>query len=78
MGVVVRMDRQGRIVIPAGIRRRLGTRLFVLEVVEGELRLRPIRQVRLTDLCDSIEVDVGDFTDTHELRRALSREDQVP
>ncbi|RLF02243.1 MAG: hypothetical protein DRK00_10280 [Thermoprotei archaeon] len=74
MGVVVKMDRQGRIVIPAKVRKELGARLFILELVKGEIRLKPIREVRLTDLCDSIEVDVDDFTDTHELRRALSRE----
>jgi hypothetical protein len=57
------------------VRRRIGARLFVLEEGEGgELRLKPIREIRLTDLFDSIEVDVEDFTDTHELRRALDRE----
>jgi len=71
----VKMDKQGRILIPAAVRRRIGARLFVLEEGEGgELRLKPIREIRLTDLFDSIEVDVEDFTDTHELRRALDRE----
>jgi AbrB family looped-hinge helix DNA binding protein len=75
MGTVVKMDKQGRILIPAAVRRRIGARLFVLEEGEGgELRLKPIREIRLTDLFDSIEVDVEDFTDTHELRRALARE----
>jgi AbrB family looped-hinge helix DNA binding protein len=75
MGAVVKMDKQGRILIPAAVRRRIGARLFVLEEGEGgELRLKPIREIRLTDLFDSIEVDVEDFTDTHELRRALDRE----
>jgi AbrB family looped-hinge helix DNA binding protein len=75
MGTVVKMDKQGRILIPAAVRRRIGARLFVLEEGEGgELRLKPIREIRLTDLFDSIEVDVEDFTDTHELRRALDRE----
>ena len=75
MGAVVKMDKQGRILIPAAVRRRIGAKLFVLEEGEGgELRLKPIREIRLTDLFDSIEVDVEDFTDTHELRRALDRE----
>jgi AbrB family looped-hinge helix DNA binding protein len=75
MGTVVKMDKQGRILIPAAVRRRIGARLFVLEEGEGgELRLKPIREIRLTELFDSIEVDVEDFTDTHELRRALDRE----
>lgn len=71
----MKMDKQGRILIPAAVRRRIGARLFVLEEGEGgELRLKPIREIRLTELFDSIEVDVEDFTDTHELRRALDRE----
>jgi len=66
----VKMDRQGRILIPAAVRKRIGARLFVLEEGEGgELRLKPIRGIRLTDLFDSIEVDVEDFIDTHKLRR---------
>ena len=63
------MDKQGRILIPAVVR-RIGARLFVLEEGEGgEPRLKPIKEIRLTDLFDSIEVDVKDFTDTHKLRR---------
>lgn len=65
------MDKQGRILIPAGVRKKLGTNLFSLELVENELRLKPIKALRLSDLFDSIEVDVEDFSDTHELRRAL-------
>jgi bifunctional DNA-binding transcriptional regulator/antitoxin component of YhaV-PrlF toxin-antitoxin module len=75
MGIVVKMDRQGRVLIPAAVRRRVGARLFILEEGEGgELRLKPVREVRLTDLFDSIEVEVEDFTDTHELRGAVARE----
>ncbi len=74
MVMVVRMDKQGRILIPAKVRREVGARLFTLEIVEGEIRLKPIKHLKLTDLCDSIEVEVEDFTDTHELRRALNHE----
>mgnify|MGYP003883536031 CR=1 FL=1 len=67
----MKMDKQGRILIPATVRKRIGARLFVLEEGEGgELRLKPISGIRLTDLFDSIEVDVDDFTDAHKLRRA--------
>lgn len=69
---IVRMDKQGRILIPANVRRKLRTNLFSLEVVENELRLKPIKLLRFSDLFDSIEVDVRDFSDTHELRRALN------
>ncbi len=69
--VVVRMDGQGRVLIPARVRRRLRSRLFVLEELgDGAIILRPIEFVRPSELFDSIEVDVGDFSDTHELRRA--------
>jgi len=68
---IVKMDKQGRILIPASVRKKLGTNLFSLEVFENELRLKPIKALRLSDLFDSIEVDVEDFSDTHELRRAL-------
>lgn len=68
---VVRMDRQGRIVIPSRIRKRIGSRLFMLSVVGEEIRLRPIKPIKPSQLFDSIEVDVEDFSDTHELRRAL-------
>ena len=74
MGVVVKMDKQGRIVIPAAVRRKVRARLFVLELADGELKLKPIRHVKLTDLCDTIEVDARDFTDTHELRRVAAFE----
>jgi AbrB family looped-hinge helix DNA binding protein len=48
--IVVKMDRQGRILIPAAVRKRIGARLFVLEEGEGgELRLKPIKEIRLTD-----------------------------
>ena len=72
MIMVVKMDRQGRIVIPAKVRRRLGSRILTLEIVGDEIRLKPIKPVKLSELFDSIEIgDVEDFTDTHELRRAL-------
>jgi len=58
----VKMDKQGRMPIPAAVRRR-EARLFVLEGSEGgELRLKPIKEIRSTDLFDPIE--------THKLRKA--------
>jgi len=65
------MDKQGRVLIPASIRRKFETNIFSLEVVGDELRLKPVKTLRLSELFDSIEVDVKDFSDTHELRRAL-------
>ncbi len=68
------MDRHGRILIPAAIRKRLKTRLFIVEAEEDKIVLKPVEPLSLTSLFDSIPVDdVEDFTDTHELRRALAR-----
>lgn len=72
MADIVRMDRQGRILIPAKIRKRLRSRLFLIEIEDGKIVLKPLESIRLTDLFDSIVVDdVKDFADTHELRKAL-------
>lgn len=45
--------------------------MLSLELVGDELRMKPIRDIKLSDLFDSIGIDVKDFSDTHELRRAL-------
>jgi len=68
------MDRQGRILIPAYIRRKIKSDIFLIEEVNGEIRLKPIKPIRLTMLFDKIVIDdVEDFTDTHKLREALNR-----
>ncbi|MEM2169724.1 MAG: hypothetical protein QW186_07985 [Candidatus Bathyarchaeia archaeon] len=47
----------------------------MLEVLDdGELRLKPLSALKLTELFDAIEVDVEDFADTHALKGALYRE----
>lgn len=72
MGYLVKMDRFGRIMIPASVRRRVDAQLFVLDILDdGELRLKPLKRLKLMDLFDAIEVDVEDFTDTHKQRGAL-------
>lgn len=73
MGVIVRMDKQGRIVIPARIRKRFSSRLFLAELIGDELRLKPINPVKLTELFDTIEVCIEDFTDIEKLRKRASR-----
>jgi len=65
------IGRLGRIVIPATWRRKWGKRV-VLHKVNDEVLVRTLRKRgKLTDLIDSIEVDVDDFTDTHKLREKL-------
>ncbi len=73
LGVIVRMDKQGRIVIPARIRKRFSSRLFLAELIGDELRLKPINPVKLTELFDTIEVCIEDFTDIEKLRKRASR-----
>ncbi|NAZ25844.1 MAG: hypothetical protein GU357_08820 [Thermofilum sp.] len=68
---IVKMDKQGRIVIPSKIRKKIKSKVFVIEATENEIKLQPLETIKLTDLFDSIEVDVDDFTDTHKLRKAL-------
>ncbi len=75
MDRVVRiLDDGGRVVIPAEWRKKWGRKVLVIRLSEEEILVRPLRkQLKLTDLVDSIEVDgVDDFTDTHKLRRALN------
>jgi AbrB family looped-hinge helix DNA binding protein len=71
---IVKMDKRGRIVVPASIREKFNSRVFFVEATDGEIRLVPIETIRLTELFDSIEVDVDDFTDTHKLKESLYKE----
>ena len=71
MEMVIKMDKQGRILIPISVRKRVKTNIFLLKIVNDEIRLKPVKAVPLDKLVDSIEVEVNDFTDTHKLRRAL-------
>jgi AbrB family looped-hinge helix DNA binding protein len=42
MGVVVEADEKGRILLPAEIRRRAGTKRFEVVAVEEHIELRPV------------------------------------
>jgi len=68
---IVKMDKQGRILIPIEIRKKISSRVFIVNISNDEIVLKPIKDTKLTDFFDSIEVDVDDFTDTHKLRKAL-------
>ncbi len=81
MVALARMDKQGRIVIPAEIRRKVKARVFLVELSGGNIVLRPIEPAKLSEFFDSIRVDAESFADAHELRRALASEggtDEVP
>ena len=71
---IVKMDKRGRIVVPADIREKFNSMVFFVEATGNEIRLVPIETIRLTELFDSIEVDVDDFTDTHKLKASLYKE----
>lgn len=73
MQILVKMDRQGRILIPSSIRQKLDTSIFLLEYSENEIRLKPIKTISLKEFFNSIEVEVDDFTDTHALRKSLRK-----
>lgn len=74
IGSIVKMDKLGRITIPASIRRKLDTNLFILELEGDNIILKPIQQTSLTSLFDTIKVEVEDFTGAHELRKALLKD----
>jgi bifunctional DNA-binding transcriptional regulator/antitoxin component of YhaV-PrlF toxin-antitoxin module len=74
MNKVVRiLDSGGRVVLPAEWRKKWGRQVLLIRLSEDEILVKPLRkQVKLTELVDSIEVeDVDDFADTHKLREAL-------
>ena len=68
---IVKIDKNGRIVIPANIRKKINSNIFHIEFDGEKIILYPIESTKLTDLFDSIEIDVEDFADIHKLRKAL-------
>lgn len=42
MGTIVSLDSRGRLLLPADIRAKLGTRRFILTRTDGRLELEPI------------------------------------
>ena len=74
MVALARMDKQGRIVIPAEIRKKVKARVFLVELSGGNIVLRPIEPAKLSEFFDSILVDAESFADAHKLRRALASE----
>jgi len=75
-GVVRRIDRFGRITIPAEWRRWLGDKVVLLRTGQEEIVIRPFKSARpLSTFFDLVEVDASpeEFADPHKLRRALLR-----
>lgn len=69
----IKIDKAGRIVIPAEWRRNWGKKVLMVRMSDDEVLIKPLRKSgKLTDLVDSIEIEeVSDFGDTHKLREVL-------
>jgi AbrB family looped-hinge helix DNA binding protein len=69
----IKIDKAGRIVIPAEWRRNWGKKVLMVRMSDDEVLIKPLRKRgKLTDLVDSIEIEeVSDFGDTHKLREVL-------
>jgi len=68
--VIKRIDPQGRIILPLEWRKRYNVREVIIFEKEEKLIVLP-RTSNLTKYIDSIEVDVENFEDYHELRKEL-------
>ena len=71
--VVKRIDKLGRIVIPAAWRKNLGDIVLLIKEKNNTLKIVPLKDFKLTDLFDSIEtsVKVEDWGDVRKLKKGL-------
>jgi len=69
----IKIDKAGRIVIPAEWRRNWGKKVLMVRMSDDEVLIKPLRKSgKLTRLVDSMEIEeVSDFRDTHKLREVL-------
>jgi len=77
-GNIVVMDDRGRILIPSDVRRRVGTRLFVLEVLgDGSIVLRPVTR-EVLGLAGRFEglVEYGDIEELEERQEELVKKER--
>lgn len=73
MGVTVKMDSKGRLLVPAEIREELGADEFILEKVEGGLLLRPIPKIE-DPLANAKKIAIRDTRPVKEIRRWMRKE----
>lgn len=73
--VIKKIEKNGKIEIPEGWRKGWNDKVELRKLPDGRVIIRPIgkRPMRLTDLFDSIEIDIPpeDFEDVHKLKRRL-------
>ena len=74
--VVKKIDRSGRIVIPAEWRKNLGELVILVREDDNSIRILPLRNFSLTDLFDSIEISasIEEWRDVKKLRRRIVNE----
>ena len=69
---IKKVDSQGRVVLPVSWRRRMkGEEVMVIEE-KAKVEIFP-RDVDLSKYIDSVEVEVDNFEDYHEMRKELRR-----
>lgn len=71
--VIKRIDKLGRIVIPAPWREKLGDLVLLIRENDKTLRIISLKDFKLTDLFDSIEVslDAREWIDVKKMRRGI-------
>ena len=72
--VIKTIDSQGRIIIPAEMRRAWKSDKVMVIKDNDEIRIVPLETLQPSELFDSIKVDDDlDLTDSHTLMKALRR-----
>jgi len=69
---IKKIDSQGRVVLPISWRRRMKEDEVVVIEEKAKVEIFP-RDVDLSKYVDSVEVDVDNFEDYHEMRKELRK-----
>ena len=69
---IKKIDSQGRVVLPISWRRRMKEDEVVVIEEKAKVDIFP-RDVDLSKYVDSVEVDVDNFEDYHEMRKELRK-----
>ena len=67
---IKKIDNQGRVLLPVSFRKKIKSGVVYLIEHNDKLEILPA-DADLTKYFDSVEVDVSNFEDYHELRREL-------
>ena len=69
---IKKMDSQGRVVLPITWRRRMKSDEVMVVEERAKVEIFP-REVDLSKYVDSVEVEVDNFEDYHEMRKELRK-----